>query len=223
MKKAFLLLALFASFLVDAQSLKEALFSGKLKNEPGTVIRKGDDLSTKMDTVVRKSPARDTLAIITVDQMQRRDSAQARPANAEIAARNTTAAPVAAASAEATVEAEETEPADAEAEPEEKPKPQSNRVLFKDYMTSLAATVKSDIASNKKIKKGTYYIALAYTIGTEGEVTITDLVVDPKQEQLQQLIKARMDADMPTLNPEVNSAGVARKVNRRYNFSIDKE
>jgi hypothetical protein len=39
-----------------AQSLKETLFSGKLKSDSGTVVRKTDDLSTKIDTSRRKAP-----------------------------------------------------------------------------------------------------------------------------------------------------------------------
>jgi hypothetical protein len=230
MKKAFLLLLVFSSFFAHAQSLKEALFSGKLRNEPGTVIRKGDDLSAKMDTVARKEPARDTLAIITVAQPQQVDSAQKKSVPSDATTSNTTSVtPVAAAPATtepitttAPAETAETTAA-AEAEPEVKVKPKDNRAIFKDYMTSLAATLKAEVLSNKKIKKGTYYVTIAYTIDTDGQVTITDLVVDPKQEFLQQQIKERMELEMPVLNPELNSSGVARKVNRRYNFSLDKE
>ena len=56
MKKGFLLLLLISSFFANAQSLKEALYGGKLKNEAGTVIRKGDDLSTKIDTATKATP-----------------------------------------------------------------------------------------------------------------------------------------------------------------------
>ncbi len=51
MKKGILFLLLISSMFAEAQTLKETLYRGKLKNQPGTVIRKGDDLSTKMDTV----------------------------------------------------------------------------------------------------------------------------------------------------------------------------
>lgn len=229
MKKAFLLLLVFSSFFADAQSLKEALFSGRLKNEPGSVIRKGDDLSDKMvDTTARKAPQRDTLAIINVAQQQRVDSTQTGLVITNAPASNSdSVSPVTPTPAPATAEPTElTEPAEtavAEAEPEVKVKPKNNRAIFKDYMTSLASTLKSEVMSSKKIKKGTYYISISYTIDTDGKVTITDLVVDPKQEFLQQQIKERMEQDLPMLNPELNSSGAARKVTRRYNFSLDKE
>lgn len=40
---------------INAQSLKDALFSGKLKNDSGSTVRKTDDLSTKIDST-RKKP-----------------------------------------------------------------------------------------------------------------------------------------------------------------------
>ena len=65
MKNGILLAILISSFTVNAQSLKDALYSGKLKTDTGTVIRKGDDLSSKIDTS-RKKP---------VDQEKRKLSA----------------------------------------------------------------------------------------------------------------------------------------------------
>jgi hypothetical protein len=245
MKQALFLLLLFGSFAADAQSLKEALFSGKLKNDAGTVVRKGDDLSAHIDTTTRKEPARDTLAVITAAQMDSSTRGQAtakatKPATGAGAPNtppaagttgNTTdntaqagnaaavAPPVAA--AENGAEAEATEPEEAAPAPVEKVR--DNRGLFKDYMNGLVANLKSEVLSNKKIKKGTYYVTVAYTIETDGKVTLTELLVDPKNDFLQQQIRQMMEGDLPTLNPEVNSSGVARKVNRRYNFSLDKE
>ena len=233
MKKAFLLLALFSSFFAGAQSLKEALFSGKLKNDAGTVIRKGDDLSTKMDTVARKAPTRDTLAVLTAAQVA--DSTQKKTAVAQTATpSNTTATETAGTTA--TQNPANTQPAvgteaaqtDNAAEPAtvaepEVPKPRSNRNLFKDYMVDLAASLKSDVMSSKKVKKGSYFVMVAYTIETDGKVTITNVEVDPKNEILQRQIKERMDEGLPQLNPELNSQGVARKINRTYSFTLDKE
>ena len=39
-----------------SQSLKDLLYSGKLKSDTGSVVRKSDDLSTKIDTSTRKPP-----------------------------------------------------------------------------------------------------------------------------------------------------------------------
>lgn len=56
MKKLTLLCSIITlATAVDAQSLKDALYGGKLKSDSGTVVRKTDDLSTKIDTI-RKKP-----------------------------------------------------------------------------------------------------------------------------------------------------------------------
>ena len=55
MKKWILFLLLVSTVTANAQSLKDALYGGKLKNDSSSVIRKTDDLSTKIDTS-RKKP-----------------------------------------------------------------------------------------------------------------------------------------------------------------------
>src|SRR5690349_11407915 len=55
MKKIFLLLTIITGLKSNSQSLKDALFGGKLKNDSNSVVRKTDDLSTKIDTA-RKKP-----------------------------------------------------------------------------------------------------------------------------------------------------------------------
>ncbi len=55
MKKVIFLVLLISSFTVNGQKLKDLLYAGKLKSDSGTVIRKDDDLSLKIDTG-RKQP-----------------------------------------------------------------------------------------------------------------------------------------------------------------------
>ncbi len=55
MKKGIFLVLLISSFTVNGQKLKDLLYTGKLKSDSGTVIRKDDDLSLKIDTG-RKQP-----------------------------------------------------------------------------------------------------------------------------------------------------------------------
>jgi hypothetical protein len=49
-----LLAVMITAVTVNGQTLRETLYSGKLKTDSGTVIRKGDDLSTMIDTVKKK-------------------------------------------------------------------------------------------------------------------------------------------------------------------------
>ncbi len=79
MKKGILFLLLIGSIFAEAQTLKEALYGGKLKNQPGSVIRKGDDLTTKMDTI-RKTSANDSgitkRTVLTADSLAIRGGLQ---------------------------------------------------------------------------------------------------------------------------------------------------
>ncbi|HEY1115092.1 MAG TPA: hypothetical protein VGE66_16090, partial [Chitinophagaceae bacterium] len=68
MKKGILILLLLCSVLADAQSLKDALFSGRLKNDNNSVIRKGDDLSAKMVDTTRKATV-DTVIRFKADSL----------------------------------------------------------------------------------------------------------------------------------------------------------
>ena len=59
MKKSLLFLLMVAAFSAGAQqkqSLKDLLYGGKLKLDSTAVIRKSDDLSTKIDTAAKKAP-----------------------------------------------------------------------------------------------------------------------------------------------------------------------
>lgn len=57
MKIVVLLALMISTVSVNAQSLKDLLYSGKLKSDSGTVIRKGEDLSSKIDTTTKKPVA----------------------------------------------------------------------------------------------------------------------------------------------------------------------
>src|SRR5687768_15100049 len=72
MKRGILLLLLAAGFTAQGQSLKDALYGGKLKNQAGTVIRKGDDLSTKIDTTAKTDTVQKIASVA--------DSAKTKPA-----------------------------------------------------------------------------------------------------------------------------------------------
>lgn len=224
MKNTFLLLLLFSSVFAKAQSLKDALFSGKLKNQPGTVIRKGDDLASKMDTTY-KVPAGDTAKATTATTAQTTpvSVAQAQPDLSTAATDNkVNASP----SSDTTAVATTAEPAEATDAPKEAapPKPKDNNAILKEYMNGFAETLKAEVLSSKKVKKGDYFVQVSYVIEPDGKITVNDIYVDPENPYLQQQIKDRLaSSDMPQLKPVLNSAGVPRKVNKKYNFTLTKE
>jgi hypothetical protein len=239
MKKGILLLLLFGSVFAHAQSLKDALFSGKLKNDPGSVIRKGDDLSTKIDTSRKVATVDSTRKVVMVDSFKLKmiapiaDSAKkvaviqadtvlaSKPDNNITTTTNSSnnsqvpvVVPVAAAGA-ATV---------ADAAKENPPVAKDNNALWKGYMDSLVTTLKTEVLPNKKVKKETYSVMVTYSIGVDGQVTPGDVFVSPDNSFLQQQIKDRLNIGTPPhLNPVLNSAGAPRKVTKRYSFTLVKE
>jgi hypothetical protein len=233
MKKGILVLLLASSGFAHAQSLKDALFSGKLKNQPGTVIRKGDDLSTKMDTATHKDTVVTTAAKAVVPAF---DSAKANlnlntDSAATVTADNKTTAatdnnnsttsgnpPVTGTVAAATGVA-----AGAASEGAAAAAPKNNNVLWKEYIDSVASGIKTEALPNKKVKSGTYYATVSYEIGTDGQVSVTDVFLIPENKYLQEQIKERVSVDPPHLAPVLNSAGAPRKVTKKYNFTLTKE
>jgi len=75
-KGVFFLLIAIITINVNAQTLKDALYGGKLKTDSGTVIKKGDDLSTKIDTSRKKpvEPEKTKPTIITTDTAAKKTS-----------------------------------------------------------------------------------------------------------------------------------------------------
>jgi len=213
MKKGILLLLLISSVFAHSQSLKEALFSGKLKNDPGTVIRKGEDLSTKIDTA-QKLVAVDTVKakLYTTNRDTAAKLAQATATAPNIVGKDTMVA-------SGTTNAEATESAVATAAVA----PKDNNVIWRTFVDSMATTLKTEVLSSKKVKSGSYYVLVSYAIGTDGQVTIGDVFLSPENAFLQQQIKDRLAIDTPKLNPVLSGSGAPRKVNKKYNFTLVKE
>ena len=77
MKFLFFLLAIsFSGALNAQQSLKDALYGGRLKNDTGSVVKQSDDLKTKIDTSEKKTreiAARDSAAraVVVADSVKK--------------------------------------------------------------------------------------------------------------------------------------------------------
>lgn len=223
MKAFFLLLLLGAGASARSQSLKELLYSGKLKNTPGTIIRKTDDLSTKIDTTTRhqpEAPAVDMAAAKPVTVTAEEVAAQAgKPAKPAAAPPATTAA-TENASGNTTVEtppatADTTAVAAAEA-PVAAPVKTPNRI-WKEYTDAMVKGFKDDVLASRKVKKETYFITVDYELGTGGEVTVLNVTTAPENEFLAAAVKERLLSSPPQLAP------VPKKVKRKYNFTVTKE
>lgn len=216
MKKGILFLLLISSMFTQAQSLKDALFGGKLKNDPGTVIRKGDDLATKIDSN-RKAPVEDitkTKTTISVVDSSKKLTVSNAATDATATSKADTVAMAANPSTASETAATPKEPAAA---------PKDNNAIWKAYMDTLNSTLKTEVLSSKKIKSGSYYVLVSYTIGTDGKVDVKDVFISPENAFLQQQIKDRLAVDVPQLSPVLSDSGTPRKVSKKYNFTLVKQ
>ena len=196
MKKGILFLLVITTVTANAQSLKEALYGGKLKTDSGTVLRKGDDLSSKIDTS-RKKPVdaeKNKLAAVRMDS----------------SLNNITAPTVATA-------------IDAIGKIDNNIAAKDNNKIWKAFMDTVISTLKAEVLTSKKIKKGDYYIIVDYTIGLDGQVTINTIFPTPENKFLEEQVKERLSIDTPRLNPVMGGNGKPRKVVKRTNFTITKD
>ena len=206
MKRGILFLLIAFSFTAKAQSLKDLLYSGKLKNDSNTVIRKTDDLKAKMDTVQKKAtePVEVKMAAAPGDSVMK----MVNPAGdtIEVAANVNDSAATAVTEVKTPV-----------------PPVKSNTKIWKEYTDSLTGSLKTEVLSSKKVKKETYYLTVDYEIGADGQVGINNVLISPENEFLQGQVKERMLLSPPQLSPALDSSGQPRKVKRKYNFTITKE
>lgn len=206
MKKALLLILLISTFRANSQKLKDLLYSGKMRTDSNTVVRKSDDLSTKIDTATKKpAEAEKPQPVVSQNIPQvtgtpTSDSA----ATVESAMGETTA----------------TTPAPTETTAA---RAKNNTRHWKEYSDSLVGTFKTELLPNKKIKKDTYFVIAEYEIGIDGQVTVGNVSTTPENSFLQEEIKKRMEMTVPQLAPVLDSTGKARKTKRKFNFSIVKE
>ena len=206
MKPVLVLLFLAVGFAAHAQTLKELLYSGKLKNDSNTVIRKTDDLSTKIDTGDRRKPVQPkidsvaaSIAIAPIDSTKK----EAAIAQSSVVTNEDTLAVATEVVAEVPVQA---------AAPVKTP-----AKIWKEYADSLVVSLQQEVLSNKKIKKDTYYVTVDYELGTNGVVDVTNVVSSPANEILTNNIKQRLIDSPPNLGP------VPKKVKRKYNFTVTKD
>ena len=194
MKKGILLLLVVSSVIANAQTLKDALFSGKLKTDSGTVIRKGDDLSSKIDTTTKKPVVPEKMKTATI----------ARDSSTGLAAQTDSVNIPAIDQKESTVT------------------PKDNNKIWKEYMDSVIGTFKTELLPSKKIKNDTYTILVEYEIDIDGQVTIKNVWPSPEDSYLQQQVKERLNLTAPRLNPVLSGDGKPRKVIKKFNFTLSK-
>lgn len=210
MQKILLLLLLIAgAATVQAQSLKDMLYSGKLRSDSNTVVRKTDDLKAKLDTGQKKpaAPAEKVTAATPADSTKKVDG----QTDSLLAGTNVKDSSV------GSMETADSAKTEVAAVPVK-----SNTKIWKEYTDSLVATLKPEIDNAKKIKKETYYVLVAYEIDTSGKVNVANVGITPTNEVVHALVRQYLDVTPPQLSPVLDSANKPRKVKRSGSFTIIK-
>ena len=226
MKSAILFLLVICSATVKAQSLKELLYSGKLRNDSNTVVRKTDDLKSKIDTGTRKpaEPEKTVVAVLPGDSLAGKTAVQpaSTPAGPKDSAAVSAGVAASAAAAPLVITDSGTTAAPPAASATAAPV-KSNNKIWKEYTDSLNGSLKTEVLPNKKVKKETYYLLVEYELDTDGSVNVTNVTAAPENEYLQDQVKQRILLSPPHLAPATDSSNKPRKVKRKYNFMITKE
>ena len=215
MKNVILAIFLFGGLAIQAQekekqSLKNLLFSGKLKKDSTGVIRSTDDLSTKIDTSTKKEAApvaASQPAANAPDKnaaVSKGDPATSVSTIGAVAVTNTDSAAV-------VPLASNTTPA------------KTNTKLWKEYTDSLVRTLNDEVLKSKQIKKNTYYLMVDYEIAPDGQVTFTNLTSTPESSFLTAQVRQIMDSTPLRLNPVTDSSNQGKKVKRKQQIVITKE
>lgn len=191
----FAIILLSAASAHSQQKLKDLLYGGKLKLDTGTVIRKDDDLSTKIDTSTKKPPVEPEkkAAVLVVD-----------PVSGNV----TTQQPV-------VVDSVTTAGATATG-------PKDNNKVWKDYMDELIGALRTEVVPSKKLKDGTYSVLIDYEIGTDGQITVNSVSTSPESSFLEQQVKERITLTAPQLTPLLGTNGKPRKAMRKQTITIAK-
>lgn len=216
MKNLFLVILLFGGLAAQAQekekqSLKNLLFSGKLKKDSSGVIRSTDDLSTKIDTSTKKETAPVVTNQPAANVQQDKNAAVSKEsaatgvavAGADVVTTKTDSAAV--------VPLANTTPA------------KTNTKLWKEYTDSLVKTLNDEVLKSKQIKKNTYYLMVDYEIAPDGQVTFTNLTSTPENAFLTAQVRQIMDSAPLRLNPVTDSSNQGKKVKRKQQIVITKE
>jgi hypothetical protein len=206
MKKLFLFAILISAISANSQSLKETLYSGKLKTDTGTTIRKGEDLSSKIDTSTKKPVEQAKVAGISQDSLMSSLLVAKDSAVGGVAIQNNNTG-VDAANAAAESNAAATK---------------DNNTIWKEYIDQFVGEARTEIMPNKKIRDGSYSVLIEYEIGLDGQITINSVNTSPESSTLAQQIKNRMELTVPKMSPLLTANGKPRKAIKKQTITLSK-
>jgi hypothetical protein len=216
MKAIVLFIFILLTVSAKSQSLKEALYSGKLKADTGAVIRKGDSLKIKENmaqkiaedsVAVAQKVITDSINKVVADSIKKEAIESAKKEAIEVA------------KAKAIAEGKDTTTIDTTAiinaintttSPAEKTIPADNNKIWKAFIDSVTTVIKSEVITSNKLKKGAYSVLIEYEIKPDGQIDINSVAADPQNSFLEGQIKVRLTLDAPKLNPVIGANGKPR-------------
>lgn len=198
MKTIVLFTLVLLTFSAKSQSLKDALYSGKLKADTGAVIRKGDTLRIKENIAQKVEDDSVKMAQKIIADSIKKETFAIEKEIAIAAGKDTTAF----------INTE----VGAETLPAEKTIPKDNNKIWKSFIDSVTTTIKSEVLTSGKLKKGAYSVLIEYEIKPDGQININSVTSDPQNSFLEGQIKVRLTLDAPQLNPVMGTNGKPRTV-----------
>lgn len=201
-----------------SQSLKEALYGGKLKADTGAVLRKGD--SQKIQENMAQKVITDSINKVVADSIKKETIETAKKEAVEVAKEKAIAEGKDTTNIDTTaaINAMNAETAKAETKAMSK----DNNVVWKTYIDEMTTSIKAEALQSNKVKKGNYFVLIDYKVNPDGLVSITSVSVDPENSFLEQNIKDRLTLNPAKLNPIVDATGRARTVNRKQTLNLSK-
>lgn len=201
-----------------SQSLKEALYGGKLKADTGAVLRKGD--SQKIQENMAQKVITDSVNKVVADSIKKETIETAKKEAIEVAKEKAIAEGKDTTNIDTTaaINAMNAETAKAETKAMSK----DNNVVWKTYIDEMTTSIKAEALQSNKVKKGNYFVLIDYKVNPDGQVSITSVSVDPENSFLEQNIKDRLTLNPAKLNPIVDATGRARTVNRKQTLNLSK-
>ena len=228
MKKLFLLISVLAAIGAQAQEekpkLKDLLYSGKLKKDSSGVIRKTDDLASKIDTSTKKEPEPEkSKPVVAVVPDTTTKLASTLPPDTGTAVIGTTGTATTNTGTNETVSKTTEAPVVAVPVPAPAAPAKTNTKLWKEYSDSLTSFLKAEAFSSKQIKKETYFMSFDYEIGTDGLVTVNTVSSTPSNNYLQAQVKQFLDNTPLKLNPVLDGSGQPKKTKRKQSYTVTKD
>jgi hypothetical protein len=164
------------------------------------VIRKGEDLSTKIDTTTRKKTVeaeKPKVVTASLDSSGNIVTTTIQTETAPAMVLDSTGTPVAAA-------------------------PKDNNKAWKDFMEEFTTGLRTEVMTSKKIKNGTYSVLIEYEIGTDGQIGVTNVNISPENSFLAEQVKERMTLTAPRLTPLLGTNGKPRKAVKKQTITLSK-